>query len=162
MTAQQFLERLFGDLSGMISDEDELRRQWSNPESRERFVSLLEQRGYDADKLSDMRRLIDAPNSDLFDVLAYIRFTTPPKTRTDRAEAARGDGLASADEKMRAFLLRVLQAYEALGETELATGKLGDFLTARYGSLADAKAALGDVSAIRQAFVDMQRELYRQ
>lgn len=162
MTAQQFLERLFGDLSGMISDEDELRRQWSNPESRERFVSLLEQRGYDADKLSDMRRLIDAPNSDLFDVLAYIRFTTPPKTRTDRAEAARGDGLASADEKMRAFLLGVLQAYEALGETELATGKLGDFLTARYGSLADAKAALGDVSAIRQAFVDVQRELYRQ
>ena len=162
MTAQQFLERLFGDLSGMISDEDELRRQWSNPESRERFVALLEQRGYDADKLSDMRRLIDASNSDLFDVLAYIRFTTPPKTRTDRAEAARGDGLASADEKMRAFLLGVLQAYEALGETELATGKLGDFLTARYGSLADAKAALGDVSDIRQAFVDMQRELYRQ
>ena len=84
-------------------------------------------------------------------MLAYIRFTTPPKTRTDRAEAARGDGLASADEKMRAFLLGVLQAYEALGETELATGKLGDFLTARYGSLADAKAALGDVSDIRQA-----------
>ena len=41
-------------------------------------------------------------------------------------------------------------------------GKLGEFLTARYGSLADAKAALGDVSGIRQAFVDMQRELYRQ
>lgn len=116
---------------------------------------------YDADKLSDMRRLIDAPNSDLFGVLAYIRFTTPPKTRSDRAAAARGDGLASADAKMREFLLGVLQAYEARGETELATRKLGDYLTARYGSLADAKAALGDVPAIRQAFVDVQRDLYR-
>jgi type I restriction enzyme R subunit len=162
MTAQQFLERLFGDLSGMISDEDELRRQWSNPESREHFIALLEQRGYDADKLSDMRRLIDAPNSDLFDVLAYVRFTTPPKTRADRAEAAREDGLALADTKMREFLLGVLQAYEALGETELATRKLGDFLTARYGSLADAKTTLGDVAVIRKAFVDVQRELYRQ
>ena len=161
MTAQQFLERLFGDLSGMIATEDELRQQWSNPDSREHFIALLEQRGYDADKLSDMRRLIDAPNSDLFDVLAYIRFTTPPKTRADRADAARGEGLASVDAKMREFLLGVLQAYEALGEKELATRKLGDFLTARYGSFADAKRILGDVSAIKQAFVDIQGDLYR-
>ncbi len=162
MTAQKFLERLFGDLSGMISTEDELRRQWSNPECREHFVALLEQRGYDADKLFEMRRLIDAPNSDLFDVLAYIRFTTPPKTRADRAEAARGDGLALAGANMWEFLLGVLQAYEALGETELATRKLGDYLTARYGTLADAKKVLGDVPAIKQAFVDVQQSLYRQ
>ena len=162
ITAHQFLERLFGDLSGMITTEDALRRLWSNPESREHFIALLEQRGYNADKLSDMRRLIDAPNSDLFDVLAYIRFSTPPMTRTDRAEAARSDGLASADENMREFLLSVLQAYEALGETELATRKLSDFLTARYGSLADAKATLGDIAAIKRAFVDVQGAIYRQ
>ncbi|MFN4281464.1 MAG: EcoAI/FtnUII family type I restriction enzme subunit R [Alphaproteobacteria bacterium] len=161
MSAQQFLERLFGDLSGLIGSEDELRRKWSDPDSRERFIALLEQRGYDADKLADMRRLIDAPNSDLFDVLAYIRFTSPPKTRKDRAAAAREDGFGAADEKMRAFLLGVLQAYEALGESELATGKLSHYLTARYGSLADAKAALGDVPKIRQAFIGMQQELYR-
>lgn len=161
MTAQQFLDRLFGDLSGMIASEDELRQQWSNPESREHFIALLEQRGYDSDKLADMRRLIDAPNSDLFDVLAYIRFTTPPKTRADRAEAARGDGLASTDVKMREFLLGILKAYEALGETELATRKLGDYLTARYGSLADAKAALGDIPSIQQAFKNIQTDLYR-
>ncbi|MCA0272207.1 MAG: DEAD/DEAH box helicase family protein [Proteobacteria bacterium] len=162
MTAQQFLERLFGDLTDMIPDEDELRRLWSDPDSREHFMAVLEQRGYDADKLADMRRLIDAPDSDLFDVLVYIRFNTPPKTRTDRAEAVRTNGLASADTKMRAFLLGVLQAYEAVGETELATGKLGDLLTARYGSLADARAALGNVPTIRQAFRDVQRDLYRQ
>lgn len=162
MSAQQFLERLFGDLAAMIGDEEELRRKWSDPDSREHFISVLEQRGYDADKLADMRRLIDAPKSDLFDVLAYIRFTTPPKTRADRADAARNDGVGSADAKMRGFLLGVLQAYEAIGESELATGKLGDFLTARYGSLADAKAQLGDVPTIRQAFIDVQRDLYRQ
>jgi type I restriction enzyme R subunit len=162
MSAQQFLERLFGDLSAMIGDEDDLRRKWSNPDSRERLLAVLEQRGYDADKLSDMRRLIDAKDSDLFDVLAYIRFTTPPKTRADRAAAARSDGLGTADAKMRDFLLGVLQAYEAVGETELATRKLGDFLNARYGTLTSAKAALGDVSVIRQAFVDVQRDLYRQ
>ena len=162
MSAQQFLERLFGDLSAMIGDEDDLRHRWSNPQSREHLLAVLEQQGYDADKLSDMRQLIDAKDSDLFDVLAYIRFTTPPKTRTDRADAARQDGLGSADAQMQEFLLGVLQAYEAVGETELATRKLGDFLSARYGTLEDAKAALGDVPKIRKAFIDVQRDLYRQ
>lgn len=122
----------------------------------------MEQRGYDADKLADMRRLIDAADSDLFDVLAYIRFTTPPKTRSDRADAVRDDGLADAEAEMRAFLLGVLNAYEAVGESELDKDKLGDFLTARYGTLSDAKAALGDVASIRRAFFDVQRDLYRQ
>lgn len=161
MTAQQFLDRLFGDLSGLIGDEDDLRRKWSDPESREQFVALLEQRGYDAEKLADMRYLIDAPNSDLFDVLAYIRFTTPPKTRSDRAEAARQNGVGLQEAQLRDFLLGVLKAYETAGEAELAPNKLGNFLTARYGTLADAKAILGDVKIIRRAFVDVQQDLYR-
>lgn len=160
MTAQQFLERLFGDLEGMIANEDELRRLWSNPDSREHFVALLEQRGYDSEKLAEMRRLVDAPNSDLFDVLAYIRFATPTKTREARADTARDGGVATANQKMREFLLGVLQAYVAGGEGELASRKLSDFLNARYGTISDAKAALGDIPAIRQAFVDVQADLY--
>nr|WP_291240704.1 type I restriction endonuclease subunit R [Gemmobacter sp.] len=160
MSAQQFLDRLFGDLSKMIASEDDLRREWSNPESRERFVAVLEQQGYDPEKLAEMRRLVDAPNSDLFDVLAYIRFSTEPKTRTDRAEAVREQGLGDADIKMRDFLLGVLSAYESGGETELATSKLGGLLTARYGTLADAKLALGEIATIRKAFFEIQRQIY--
>lgn len=162
MSARQFLERLVDDLADLVADEDELRRRWSDPDQRDRFVELLEQRGYDGDKLSGIRRLIDAPQSDLFDVLSYIRFTTPPKTRADRAEIVRKDGLNSADAEMRAFLLRVLEAYETVGETELSTRKLSDLLTARYGTLNDAKNALGDTAGIRRAFLDVQQELYRQ
>jgi type I restriction enzyme R subunit len=162
ISAQQFIERLFGDLSTLIGDEDELRRKWSDPDQREHFVAVLEERGYDADKLANMRRLIDAPDSDLFDVLAYIHFTAPPKTRTDRADMVRNDGLGGTDAEMRAFLLGILNAYEANGETELGTRKLSDFLTARYGTLADAKETLGDTGTIRQEFVNVQRDLYRQ
>lgn len=160
MSAQQFLERLFGDLSSLIVDEDALRREWSDPESREKFIAVLEDRGYDSDKLDDMRRLIDAPDSDLFDVLAYVRFTSPPKTRDERAEATASGDLAGSDGEMRGFLEGVLQAYAAHGESELSLSKLATFLTARYGSIADAKIKLGDIAAIRTAFVDVQRELY--
>ncbi len=161
MSAQEFLDRLFGDLVALVVDEDDLRRQWSDPERREHFIAVLEQRGYDADKMADIRRLIDAPNSDMFDVLAYIRFTVPPKTRSERADAARSEGLA-ADAKMQEFLFGILQAYEEHGEGELAVGKLSNFLVSRYGSVADAKAVLGDVLTIRGAFVKVQRNLYRQ
>ncbi|MEO7222983.1 MAG: type I restriction-modification enzyme R subunit C-terminal domain-containing protein [Devosia sp.] len=160
MSAQQFLERLFGDLTGLIVDEDALRAEWSDPDRREKLIAVLADRGYDSDKLDDMRRLIDAPNSDLFDVLAYIRFTSPPKTRAERAEATAGRTIAASDGEMPDFLVGVLQAYATHGESELSLSKLATFLTARYGTLADAKSKLGDTATIRAAFVDIQRELY--
>jgi type I restriction enzyme R subunit len=161
VSAKEFLERLFGELSGLVVDEDALRREWSDPDRREKFIAVLDDRGYDSDKLGDMRRLIDAPDSDLFDVLSYIRFTNPPKTRAERADHVEQNGLTGAQGEMHAFLVGVLQAYTAHGEDELSLTKLSAFLTARYGSFADAKSRLGDVAAIRGAFIDLQRELYR-
>jgi type I restriction enzyme, R subunit len=160
MSAQQFLERLFGDLAGLIVNEDALRAEWSDPDRREKLIAVLADRGYDTDKLDDMRQLIDAPNSDLFDVLAYIRFTIPAKTRAERAETAANGNLAASDGEMHEFLVGVLQAYAAHGEGELSLSKLSSFLTARYGTIADAKSRLGEITAIKAAFVEIQRDLY--
>ncbi|MEX0953605.1 MAG: DEAD/DEAH box helicase family protein [Rhizobiaceae bacterium] len=160
MSAVEFMERLFGDLAGLIVDEDALRDEWSDPDRRERFSAVLEDKGYDQDKLADMRRLIDAPDSDLFDVLAYVRFTNPPRTRAERVGDVDVETASKKDAEMRDFLIGVLDAYSARGESELSLAKLGNYLTARYGTIADAKAKLGDVAGIRKAFVDLQRELY--
>ena len=48
ISAAEFLERLFGDLSGIVTDEDQLRAVWSDPDNRERFLEQLSDRGYDA------------------------------------------------------------------------------------------------------------------
>lgn len=160
MSAVEFMQRLFGDLSGLIVDEDALRAEWSDPDRRERFIAVLEDKGYDGDKLADMRRLIDAPDSDLFDVLSYVRFTNPPRTRVERVGDVDVETASKKDAEMRDFLVGVLDAYAARGESELSLTKLGNYLTARYGTMADAKARLGDVAGIRKAFVDLQRELY--
>jgi type I restriction enzyme R subunit len=160
LSAQQFMERLFGDLQGLIVDEDQLRKSWSDPEQRERLIELLRQRGYDTEKLDGMRRLIDAPKSDLFDVLAYVRFSYAPKTRDERAEAVEATGLNPFKGEMRDFLLGVLKAYSIHGESELSLNKLSAFLTTRYGTIADAKAKLGGVAEIKKAFVEVQQELY--
>ena len=160
ISAQEFLKRLFGDLTGLISDEDHLRKVWSDPDSREKFLTQLADRGYDDGRLNDIRRLVDAPNSDLFDVLGYVLFTHAPKTREDRAEAVKDEGLAAVQGDLKALLIRILNAYEENGEGELATSKLSQFLTAHYGSVGEAKNRLGDLPSINAAFLKMQAELY--
>nr|WP_108683298.1 type I restriction endonuclease subunit R [Methyloceanibacter sp. wino2] len=160
ISAMEFLERLFGDLSGLVADEDQLRAMWSDPDNREHFLQQLSDRGYDKDRLDDIRRLVDAADSDLFDVLSYILFTTEPKTRHQRAEQVRKDGVADADGEMKALLLAILAAYEERGEAELATNKLGTFMTARYGSVSEGKERLGGLDMVRDAFRAMQTTLY--
>nr|WP_306264077.1 type I restriction endonuclease subunit R [Pararhizobium sp. IMCC3301] len=162
VSAAQLLERLFGDLSGLIGDEDQLRQVWSDPDNRQHFLSQLRDHGYDRDRLDDIRRLIDAQDSDLFDVLGYILFTTAPITRHQRADTVRETGLSDPNPEMRDLLVRILKAYEDHGESELATTRLEKFLISKYGSVSESKAHLGELAAIRQGFMTMQANLYRQ
>jgi type I restriction enzyme, R subunit len=111
--------------------------------------------------LDDIRRLIDAKDTDIFDVLAFVRFALSPKTRHDRADAARREGLDGQEAEMKAFLDDVLAAYERKGVGELSYDKLGHFIAVRYGTTTDAKNRLGDMGTIRGAFRAVQRYLYR-
>lgn len=61
---------------------------------------------------------------------------------------------------MKELLLAILGAYEVRGEAELATKKLGTFLTVRYGSVSEGKANLGGLAAVKDAFRAMQAKLY--
>lgn len=160
ITAAEFLERLFGDLSSIIVDEDQLREVWSNPDNRDHLLEQLADHGYDGDRLSDIKQLVDAPKSDLFDVLAYVLFTHEPKTRTDRADGVRVSGMSDFDGDLKKLLLSILKAYEEGGESELATKKLKRFLTARYGSVGESKSVLGELSVVRDAYLSIQRRLY--
>jgi type I restriction enzyme R subunit len=161
ITAQQFMQQLFGDLGTLVTSEDELRRVWSDPERRVAFIQRLAEMGYDEDRLQDMQRLIDAPDSDIFDVLAYVRFTLAPLSRKERVEHVLAARLSGYEREMRSFLEYVLDAYRRQGIDELAPNKLADFLRIRYGGTNDAKRILGPIPQIRGAFVDVQGYLFR-
>ena len=160
ISANEFLKRLFGDLEEMIADEDEFRAIWSDPDNRQKFLERLDDRGYDRGRLDDIRRLVDAPDSDLFDVLAYVLYVNQPKTRHERADSMRHGGIAPAEGELQKLLLGILQAYETHGEEELASDKLASFLIGRYGSVSEGKARIGEISTIQDAFRRMQAGLY--
>ncbi|TAM09632.1 MAG: DEAD/DEAH box helicase [Nevskiaceae bacterium] len=161
ITAQQFMQQLFGDLGSLVATEAELRAVWGNPEQRVAFIQRLAKLGYDSDRLEDMRRLIDARDSDIFDVLAYVRFALAPLARHVRVRTTKAHGLDGYEREMRAFLEYVLEAYARDGIAELAPAKLANFLRIRYGGTNDAKHALGGIPQIRDAYRDVQQRLFQ-
>ena len=89
ISAQDFIKRMFGELPELFKDEDELTELWSNPDTRKALLEGLADRGYDGLVLSQIQDCIKAEKSDLFDVLAYIAYSTTPITREARAEKGR-------------------------------------------------------------------------
>jgi type I restriction enzyme R subunit len=164
MSAQQFMELLFGKLPDFFKDETELRAIWSAPDTRKKLLQGLAEKGFGHDQLSEMQRIIDAQNSDLFDVLAHVAYALPPVTREVRAAHAKVHINAHFDAKQQVFLDFVLQHYVTVGVEELDQDKLTPLLRLKYhDSLTDAIADLGGQPAeINLAFVGFQKYLYQQ
>ncbi len=75
MSAAQFVENLFGELPAFFKDEDELRLIRSRPDTRKALLQGLSEKGFGPSQLGEIRGLIEAENSDIFDVLGYVAFT---------------------------------------------------------------------------------------
>jgi len=163
MSAQQFMEALFGKLPEFFKDEEELRRIWSVPDTRKAFLARLAESGFGKEQMTEMQKIIDAEKSDLFDVLAYVAFALQPVTREERATRAKGKILTSFTDKQRAFLDFVLSQYVKEGVEELDQEKLSPLLKLKYhDSIPDAVADLGKPDEIGRVFVGFQKYLYQQ
>ena len=162
MSAAQFMETLFGKLREFVRDEDELRKIWSAPDTRRKLLEGLAEKGFGKDQLSEMQRIIEAEQSDLFDVLAFVAYADTPLTREERAVQARLRISQEFGERQRAFLNFVLAHYVSEGVEELDESKLGPLLKLKYNNaISDAFADLGSPNIVRNAFVGFQRYLYQ-
>ena len=162
MSAQQFMELLFGKLPDFFQSEAELRALWSAPDTRAKLLQGLAEKDFGHDKLVAMQHLIDAEQSDLFDVLAYVAYLLPPVTRVERANQARVHINSQFTAKQQAFLDFVLQHYVTEGVEELGQNKLNPLLRLKYhDSIADAVADLGGKpEEIGRVFAGFQQYLY--
>jgi len=163
MSAQQFMESLFGKLPEFFKDEAELRALWSAPDTRAKLLAGLAEQGFGEVQLAEMQRIIDAEKSDLFDMLAYVAYALPTLTREERATHARIHVNTHFSIKQRAFLDFVLQHYVSVGVEELEQEKLTPLLRLKYrNSIADAVADLGKPEEIGRLFAGFQKYLYEQ
>ncbi len=161
MSAQQFMELLFGKLPDFFQSEEELRKLWSAPDTRAKLLAGLAEKGFGHDQLAEMQKCIDAEKSDIFDVLAYVRYNTPTITREERADHARVHINSQFNAKQQAFLDFVLSHYVSVGVEELDQQKLTPLLRLKYhDSIADAVNDLGKPEEIGKAFAGFQKYLY--
>jgi type I restriction enzyme R subunit len=161
MSAAQFMEALFGKLPEFFGDEDELRAIWSAPDTRRKLLAGLAEKGFGADQLTEMQKLIDAEKSDLFDVLAHVAYALEPLTREERAIRAKALIGGHFTDRQRTFLDFVLSHYVSVGVEELDQSKLTPLLKLKYhDSIADAVADLGKPDEIGKVFSGFQQYLY--
>jgi type I restriction enzyme R subunit len=161
MSTTQFLEALFGKLPEFFKDEDELRSLWSLPDTRKKLLEGLAENGFGKDQLGEMQKIINAENSDLFDVLAFVAYALTPISREQRAGKAKVEIGQHFNDKQQGFLDFVLSHYVSVGVEELDQAKLTPLLRLKYqNSIADAVADLGKPDEIGKIFSGFQRYLY--
>lgn len=163
ISAEEFLNNLFGELPNLFKSEEELRTIWSNPTTRKALLEKLNDAGFGKEELSTLQKLINAEKSDLFDVLEYVfNSDIKPMTREERVAAAEATIFALLNSKQQEFIEFVLSKYVETGVEELDQEKLPTLLINKYQSLEDAKDILGDTANISSLFIEFQKYLYLQ
>jgi len=162
ISAEQFLQNLFGKLPEFFKNENELRKIWSSPITRRAMLEKLADAGFGKEELAVMQSLINAEKSDLFDVLEYISFAKEPISREIRVANAQSRIFSSLSNEQKQFLEFVLSKYIETGVEELDQEKLPELLKLKYLALDDAQRILGTVDTIRNMFIGFQKYLYEQ
>ena len=161
ISAEEFLNNLFGELPNLFKSEEELRTLWSNPITRKTLLEKLDEAGFGTEELNTLKKLVNAEKSDLFDVLEYVfNSDIKPISREERVSRAEATIFALLNEQQKEFIEFVLIKYIETGVSELDQEKLAPLLTNKYQSLEDAKEILGEVADIRELFIEFQKHLY--
>ncbi|MBL0311067.1 MAG: DEAD/DEAH box helicase family protein [Bacteroidetes bacterium] len=155
ISAEEFLNNLFGELPKLFRSEDELRTIWSNPITRKILLEKLDEAGFPKSDLLVVQQLVNMEKSDLFDVLEYVfNGNYNAMTREQRVAASQATIFAILNAKQKEFIEFVLSKYIETGVEELDQEKLPILLTNKYQSLEDAKDILGDAGNISRLFIE--------
>ena len=161
ISAEEFLNNLFGELPKLFKNEEELRTLWSNPITCKTLLEKLDEAGFGTEELNTLKKLVNAEKSDLFDVLEYVfNSDIKPISRVERVTRAEATIFALLNKQQKEFIEFVLSKYIETGVGELDQEKLAPLLTNKYQSLEDAKEILGEVADIRELFIEFQKYLY--
>jgi type I restriction enzyme R subunit len=126
-------------------------------------LTKLGEQGFSLVDLGKIQELISATESDLYDVLAYISFAAPKKTREKRASGARRRVAMQFSDRTRDFIDFVLDHYVTEGVEELDPLKLPQLLELKYGGIQDALREIGSsADNVRDAFISFQKFLYEE
>lgn len=162
ISSEEFIKKLFNTikLPSFFNSEEELRKIWSSPITRKELLNKLEQNGFSKQDLKSIQTLIEAEDSDLFDVLERIAYSKQPISRIERVTKAENKIHANLNDRQKEFIDFVLERYALGGVEELDMDRLSDLITLKYRTVSDGQRALGDIDGIKNMFIGFQKYLY--
>lgn len=163
ISSEEFIKKLFNTikLPSFFNSEEELRKIWSSPITRKELLNKLEHNGFSKQDLKSIQTLIEAEDSDLFDVLERIAYSKQPISRVERVTKAEDKIHANLNDRQKEFIDFVLERYALGGVEELDMDRLSDLITLKYRTVSDGQKALGDIDGIKNMFIGFQKHLYQ-
>lgn len=161
LSVKKYTDYAADAVRSLFSNAADLRTSWRDMQMRKDIIDKLEERGIILEDLLDRLNLNDA---DPLDLICYLAFNTPLRTRRERAEALvkdRSEFLNRYAGEAREILLELLDKYAEYG---LAQFKLPDVLKLspieRHGNTREIAAIFGGAQELRDAIEQLQSELY--
>ncbi len=139
----------------------ELRDQWSDPDRRREIIEALEERGIGFDELA---AAAGQPDADPFDLLCYLAFNAPLRTRRERAERLRRERKDFFDQygpEARAILNELLEKYAEHGTAQFVLPDVLEVppISAR-GNVREIAEHFGGTEQLAEAVYRLQSLLY--
>jgi type I restriction enzyme R subunit len=138
-----------------------LRIRWANPDHRREIIDYLEDKGI---TFQDLAAAINQPDADPFDLLCYIVFSTPLRTRRERASAVHRqlqDAFKDYREEARAILDALLEKYAVYGVAQFTIPDVFDMpFFSQYGNILEIGRIFGGTDRLRHAVQELQALLY--
>jgi type I restriction enzyme R subunit len=145
----------------MWTSAAELRSHWSNTEQRGAIIDALKEHGITLEQLAENAM---QPDADPFDLLCYIAFNAPLRTRRERAERLRKgrvDFWEYFKPEARQILDEILEKYVVYGTAQF---KMPDILKvppiSEHGNVIEIVEKFGGAEKLRDALSEMQTLLY--
>lgn len=156
-----FIEYASETVRGLWTSAAELRSRWSKAEERATIIETLEQRGITLEQLMENSNQSDA---DPFDLLCYIAFNAPVRTRRERAELlrkGRRDFWENFKPEARDILNEILDKYVDYGTAQFSIpGILKVTPISKHGNILEITEKFGGPDILRNAVYNMQALLY--
>ena len=162
LSSEDFIKKILGELPKFYQNEHDLRLAWANPETREKFLKNLEYIWLDAEQIENLKKIFEAEKSDIFDILAYISYGNEMKNRDERSKVAKSILEKYESPKAKDFLQFLLELYEREWIMNFKKDGLSSKIELFNRWLArEIAAEFGWVQELKQAYYDLQREIYK-
>ncbi|MBX3276445.1 MAG: DEAD/DEAH box helicase family protein [Acidobacteria bacterium] len=139
----------------------DLRRRWADAEGRAGIIAMLEERGISFEQLAEATK---QPDADPFDLLCFVAFNAPLRTRRERADRVRRESKNFFDRygpEARAILDQLLDKYSEHGTAQFVIPDVLEIPPiSEHGNVIEIAKYFGGAMELRAAVSELQNLLY--